>query len=52
LTIDSYYKDEWSMYDCCALDAVPVDVLDRLVAERVAWFDASVHIAEAADYLG
>lgn len=52
LPIDSYYKDEWPMYDCRVLDALPVDVLGPVVAERLAWFEASVHIAGAADYLG
>ncbi|WP_344222280.1 3'-5' exonuclease [Kribbella sancticallisti] len=51
LAIDSYY-DEWPIYDCRALDAVPVDVLAAIVGDRVAWFDASVHVADAAGYLG
>jgi hypothetical protein len=51
LQIDSYFND-WPLYDCRALDAIPAEQLEPLVADRLAWIEASVHAAEAADNLG
>lgn len=51
LKVHSYYK-EWPVYDSRHLDEITVDQLEPVVAERLAWMEASVHASVAADYLG
>ncbi|WP_165823096.1 hypothetical protein [Micromonospora globispora] len=46
-----WYK-EWPLWDCWQLDAVDVDALGAIVAERQAWIAASVSKWDAAAYLG
>jgi hypothetical protein len=51
LAVAGSYK-EWLLYDCRDLDAVDVDQLGAIVAERQAWIAGSVSWWDAAAYLG
>lgn len=51
LTAAGSYKG-WPLWDCRALDAVDVDQLGPIVAERQAWVAASVSTWDAPAYLG
>jgi hypothetical protein len=51
LVAAGWYK-EWPLWDCRALDAVDVDALGGIVAERQAWVACSVSKWDAASYLG
>ncbi|MEV0733397.1 exonuclease domain-containing protein [Polymorphospora sp. NPDC050346] len=51
LAVAGWYK-EWPLWDCRALDAVDVDQLGAVVAERQAWIAASVSKWDAPAYLG
>ncbi|MFY1573298.1 exonuclease domain-containing protein [Verrucosispora sp. WMMD703] len=51
LRVVGWYK-EWPLWDCRALDAVDVDQLGAVVAERQAWIAASVSKWDAPAYLG
>ncbi|WP_053065445.1 3'-5' exonuclease [Micromonospora sp. RV43] len=51
LTVAGWYKT-WALWDCKALDAVDVDHLAAIVAERQAWVAASVSTWDAPAYLG
>lgn len=51
LTSCGTYK-RWALYDPSDLDAVDVDVLAAIVAERLAWIEASVSTWDAPSYLG
>jgi hypothetical protein len=50
LVVAGWYK-EWPLWDCRALDAVDVDQLGAVVAERQAWIAASVSVWDAPGYL-
>lgn len=51
LDVTGHYKD-WPLYDPRQLDAVEVDVLAAVIAERKAWLGASLHREAAAELLG
>ncbi len=51
LAVAGWYK-EWPLWDCRALDAVDVDALGAIVAERQAWVASSVSQWDAPGYLG
>ncbi|MFI7074268.1 3'-5' exonuclease [Micromonospora sediminicola] len=51
LAVSSWYK-EWPLWDCKALDAVDVDQLAAIVANRQAWTAASISAWDAPAYLG
>jgi hypothetical protein len=51
LEVAGWYKD-WPLWDCRALDAVDVDQVGAIVAERQAWQSASTSKWDAAGYLG
>ncbi len=51
LAVVGWYK-EWPLYSCRDLDAVDVEQLCAVVAERQAWIAGSVSKWDAAGYLG
>jgi hypothetical protein len=51
LTVAGWYKG-WPLWHCHALDAVDVDALGAVVAERQAWIAGSVSRWDAPAYLG
>lgn len=51
LAVAGFYK-EWPIYACPDLDAVPLDQVAAVVAERQAWMADSISKWEAAAYLG
>jgi hypothetical protein len=51
LTVAGWYK-EWPLWDRRALDAVDVDIVAAMVAERQAWMASSVSRWDAPGYLG
>lgn len=51
LAVHSSYK-EWPLYSCRDIDAVDVELLAAVVAERLAWMAASLHTIDARNGLG
>jgi hypothetical protein len=51
LTVVGWFKD-WPLYSCRDLDAVDVEALGPIVAERQAWIGASIRAWDAPAYLG